>query len=285
LSVVPVVWPAGCRRRWKVCANGQDGRVLGDHLGHAAQGLDPATAGDVGSAVLAVTGPLALDGGAHGHGLVGVDVLARLLAEELLDLVLHLGHAGHAADQDHVLDVADRHAGILDGGAAGGDGALDQLLHQAFELGAGQLDVQVLGAGGISGDVGQVDVGGGRAGELDLGLLGRFLQALQGQHVLGQVHALFLLELADDVVDDALVEVLAAQEGVAVGGQHFELHLAVDVGDLDDGDVEGAAAQVVDGDLAVTLAALVQAEGQGRGGGLVDDALDVQAGDAAGVGG
>jgi hypothetical protein len=28
---------------------------------------------------------------------------------------------------------------------------------------------------------------------------------------------------------------------------------------------------------------LVQAEGQRRGGGLVDDALDVQAGDAAGV--
>jgi hypothetical protein len=28
---------------------------------------------------------------------------------------------------------------------------------------------------------------------------------------------------------------------------------------------------------------LVQAEGQGRGGGLVDDALDFQAGDAAGV--
>ena len=50
---------------------------------------------------------LALDRGADGDGFVRVHVLARLLAEELLDLLLHLGHAGHAADQDHVVDVAD----------------------------------------------------------------------------------------------------------------------------------------------------------------------------------
>ena len=100
---------------------------------------------------------------------------------------------------------------------------------------------------------------------------------------LRQVDALFLLELGDDVVDDALVEVFAAQERVAVGRQHFELLLAVDVGDLDDRDVERAAAQVIHGDLAVALFGLVQAEGQRGRGRLVDDALDVQAGDAAGV--
>ncbi len=54
-----------------------------------------------------------------------------------------------------------------------------------------------------------------------------------------QVDAAVLLELGRDVVDHALVEVLAAEEGVAVGRQHFELLLAVDVGDLDDRDVEG----------------------------------------------
>jgi hypothetical protein len=166
---------------------------------------------------------------------------------------------------------------------AGLDRAGDQFVDQRLQLGARELDVQVLRARRIGRDVRQVDVGLRAVGQLDLGLLGRFLQALQREHVLRQVDALVLLELGDDVVDDALVEVLAAQEGVAVGGQHFELLLAVDVGDLDDRDVEGAAAQVVHGDLAVALAVLVQAEGQGRGGGLVDDALDVQAGDAAGV--
>src|SRR3546814_7081515 len=75
--------------------------------------------------------------------------------------------------------------------------------------------------------------------------------------ILAQVDALVLVELVDQVVDDALVEVLAAEEGVAVGRQHLELLLAVDVGDLDDRHVEGAAAQVVHGDLAVA-AVLVQ---------------------------
>ncbi len=90
------------------------------------------------------------------------------------------------------------------------------------------------------------------------------------------------LNSADQEVDDAHVEVLAAEEGVAVGGQHLELVLALDLRDLDDGDVEGAAAQVVDGDLLVA-ALLVHAVGQGRGGGLVDDALDLEPGDAPGV--
>ena len=47
------------------------------------------------------------------------------------------------------------------------------------------------------------------------------------------------------------------------------------------GDVEGAAAQVVDGDGLILL--LVQTIGQRRSGRLVDDAQDFQAGDAAGV--
>jgi hypothetical protein len=131
-------------------------------------------------------------------------------------------------------------------------------------------------------DVRQVDLGLLARGELDLGLLRGFLEALHGQRVLAHVDAALLLELGGDVVDDAAVEVLAAQEGVAVGGQHLELALAVDVRDLDDRHVEGAAAEVVDGDLAIG-ALLVEAVGQRGRGRLVDDALDVEAGDAAGV--
>ena len=179
------------------------------------------------------------------------------------------------------MDVGHGDAGVLDGHAAGSDGALDQFVDQAFELGTRQLDVQVLGTRSIGGDIRQVDVGLGRVRQFDLGLLGGFLQALQRQHVLGQIDALFLLELGNDVVDDALVEIFAAQEGVAIGRQHFELLFAVHVGDLDDGDVERAAAQVIDGNLAIGLVGLVQAKGQGRRGGLVDDALDVETGDAA----
>jgi len=39
------------------------------------------------------------------------------------------------------MDVGHVHASVLDGGAARGDRALDQLFNQAFQLGAGELDV------------------------------------------------------------------------------------------------------------------------------------------------
>ena len=54
-----------------------------------------------------------------------------------------------------------------------------------------------------------------------------------------------LLEVLDQPVHDPLVEVLAAEEGVARGGAHLEDPL----GELEDRDVEGAAAEVVDGDV------------------------------------
>ena len=88
-------------------------------------------------------------------------------------------------------------------------------------------------------------------------------------------------EVAADVVegdgDEEVVDVVAAEVGVAAGGDDFEDAVV----ELEDGDVEGAAAEVVDGDDAVLL--LVEAVGEGGGGGLVDQAQDVEAGDAAGV--
>ncbi len=265
---------------------GRDGGVLLDQLGHlAAHGLDAqGQRGDVEQQhVLDLAGQHgALDGGAHGDGFIRVDVAARLAAEQGLHHFLHLGHARLAADQDHFLDLAGLEARILQRGLARPDGLVDQLVDQGLQLGAAQLEIEMLRAGGVRRDVRQVDFGLGGGGQLDLGLLRRFLQALQGQGIALQVDALLLVELGGDVVDDPHVEIFAAEEGVAVGGEHFELVLAVDFGDLDDGDVEGAAAEVIHGDLAVALD-LVHAEGQRRRGRLVDDALDVEAGDLAGV--
>ena len=85
------------------------------------------------------------------------------------------------------------------------------------------------------------------------------------------------LELLDEPVDDALVEVFAAEEGVAAGGAHLEEAL----GHFQDRDIEGAAAQVVDGDVARLVR--LEAVGQRRGRGLVDDAFDLEAGDFTGV--
>src|SRR3546814_19047063 len=155
-------------------------------------------------------------------------------------------HSCHTADQNHVVDLGNLDAGVLDGDAARLDGTLDQFFDQRFQLGAGNLQVQVLGSRSIRRDIRQVDFSLLCRGKLNLGFFSRFLQALQRQHVFGQVDPAFLLEFADDVVADPLIDVFAAQESITVGGQHFELLLAIYIGDLDDGEVKSTAAQVIE---------------------------------------
>ena len=113
--------------------------------------------------------------------------------------------------------------------------------------------------------------------ELDLRLLGRFLDARKRLRILAEVDPLVLLELGQEPVHDPDVEVVAAEVRVAVG----RLDLEDAVAELEDRDVEGAAAEVVDGDLLVLL--LVEAVGERRRRRLVDDPLDLEARDPPGV--
>ena len=146
-----------------------------------------------------------------------------------------------------------------------------------LELAAADGHLQVLRAAGVSGDERQIDLGLQHAGQLDLGLLSRFLEPLQRLPVGPQVDAFQLLELVGDVVHQHLVVVVAAQMSVA--GRGFDLDDAA--ADLQHRHVKRAAAQVEDQDRLVVH--LVQAVGQRGRGRLVDDAHDLQAGDLAGV--
>ena len=87
-----------------------------------------------------------LDRRADGDDLVRVDALVGLLAEELLHHLLDLRHAGHAADENDLVDLAGREAGILERLAAGLDGLLHEIVDQALELGARELQREVLRA-------------------------------------------------------------------------------------------------------------------------------------------
>ena len=202
----------------------------------------------------------------------------RLLAEQLLHDFLHLRHARHAADENDLVDVGRLEAGVLDGLLARAFGARDEVIDQAFQLGARQLHREMLRARRVGRDEGQVDLGLRGARQLDLGLLGGLLQALEGELVVAQVDALLLLELVGEVVDELHVEVFAAEERVAVR----RLHLEHAVADLEDRDVEGAAAEVVDGD-GLGFVLLVEAVGERRRRRLVDDAQYLETRDLAGV--
>ena len=258
-----------------------DGGVALDEAGaHAAHSLDAqGQGGDVQQQqALDVAGEhTGLQGGAHGHALIGVDALEGIGAGEVLHGLHHGGDTAGAAHHQHLGQVGGLQAGVGHSLTHGAHGGVHQMTGQFIELGAGQRHVQVLGAGGVGGDIGQVDVAGGDAGQLDLGLLGGLLQALHGHLVAAEVDAVGALELADQILHDALVEVIAAQAVVAGGSQHLDDAVV----DLQDGDIERAAAQVVDHDLLGLL--LIHTVGQRGGGRLVDDTLHVQTGDLTGV--
>ena len=135
----------------------------------------------------------------------------------------------------------------------------------------------MLGAGGIGSDEGQVDVGSGHAGQLNLCLLSSFLQTLHSHTVAAQVDAVLILEGVSQVVDDALIEVIAAQV-VVTGSSQYLLDA---IAHLNDGYIEGTAAQVVNHDLLVVF--LINAISQGSSGGLVDDTAHIQAGNLTGI--
>ncbi len=260
---------------------GRDRCVLFDQFRqHAAKRLDAQRQGrDVQKQdILDVPGQnAALDCGSDCHDFIGIDALVGLLPEDLLDLLLDPRHAGHPADEDDLVDLRRREVGVFQGRAAGAFDLVDQVFHERLQLGPGQLDVHVLGTAGIRRDEGQVDVRLHGRGQLHLGLFRRLLEALQGHLVAPNVDALVLLEFRGQKLDEPLVEVLAAQVGVAIGRFDLENALA----QLQDRNVERSPAQVEDGDLLVLL--LVQAVSQGGRRRLVDDPEHVQAGDLAGV--
>ena len=93
-----------------LAALGGDGGVARDELEHdAAARLDAERErGDVEEQHLVHLADQrrALERGADGDHLVRVDALVRVAPEELLHRRLHRGHAGHAADEHHRLDLA-----------------------------------------------------------------------------------------------------------------------------------------------------------------------------------
>src|SRR3954452_8825670 len=109
----------------------------------------------------------------------------------------------------------------------------------------------------------QIDLTLTGAGQLDLGFFGCVLEALQREAVLPQLDAGISPELIRQIINDALVKILAAEERVAIR----RLDLKHTIAKFEHGNIEGAAAEIIDSDFACAL--LLQSIGQRRRGWLV----------------
>ena len=123
----------------------------------------------------------------------------------------------------------------------------------------------------------QIDLALGGIGELDLGFFSGFSQSLQSLLVLAQIDTFVRFERCSQVINDHFVEVITTEVGVTGGGQNFENTIA----NLQNRDIEGAAAEVKNQNSFVAL--FIEAVGQSRRCGLVDDAKHLKASDLSSI--
>ena len=89
-----------------------------------------------------------------------------------------------------------------------------------------------------------------------------------------QIYATLFLELFSEIFNKSHVKVFTTEEGVTVGGQHLKLVLAIDFGNLDNGNIKGTATEVVNRDSVIAFA-LIHTIRQRRCRRLVDNALNL----------
>lgn len=95
----------------------------------------------------------------------------------------------------------------------------------------------------------------------------------------GSTNLMLALELVDEVVDQAVVEILTTQ--VSVTGSRLDLEDTLLNGQ--ERDIEGTTTEIEDEDVALTLDLLVKTVGDGSGSRLVDDSENVEASNETGI--
>ncbi len=219
-----------------------------------------------------------MDRGAHGDDLVRIHVSLGLLLEVLLHCVADHRKAGRAAHQDHPAQIPGDQVGLLQRFIADLEGALDQVRDEGGVL--VPRDGSRDGAGlavGAHRDVGDADLDLLVDGESLLGALCGDLELLQRIGIVAEIDSLPGHELVCHQIDQSIVEVLASEVGVSAGREDLEHVLP----DLENRDVEGPPAQVVDGHPLGEAKA--EAVGESGRGGLVQKSQHLEAGDPPGV--
>ncbi len=203
-----------------------------------------------------------LDRRAEGDDFVGVEVGERRLSEELADRSLDHRHARRSADQHHAAHAALVGLGVAQHLAHRRQRARDELAAHRLELLARDAHRELARR---ERTCERRMVG---AGEL------LFRRPRRDEHA-----ALVLRRvgvepgLGESPVGEQAIEVVAAERRVAAGRHHLEHAL----GQAQQRDVEGAAAQVVD--RVQPFRAMLEPIGDGRRGRLVDEPQHAEAGE------
>ena len=227
--------------------------------------------------VVSIGAAVQLNGGTNRDDLVGVDRLTGLQGHKGAHHLLHHRHSGGATHEDHIVDVLRRETGIAERALHRAKQTIEQIRAESFKGAALEAGLDMQGAVLAGRDEGQGNRGALHTTEFDLGLLGRLGQPLEGLAIAAQINLVLLLEGIRQPVDDPTVPVVSAELGVSTGGLDVEDPL----GNAQDRDVKGAATQVKD-QHAFDRAA-IKSVGKGRRGGLVQDPLNRNPSQTAGI--
>ena len=220
-----------------------------------------------------------LDGRPERDGQVRLDLGVERAAEAVAEESVDQRRPGRAADEDDLVDLVGRQLRVGEGAVDAREGPRQQGLDQVLVVGPVELHPEVERDPIGLGDELLLEPGGRLGRERLLRLLDGAEDPGAGGRGLAEVDLVLVAEAVADEVEQELVEVVAAEVGVAVAAEDLD-DPALDLGDRD---VEGAAAEVVD-EQALPLRR-VRVVGQDRGRRLVDDPGDLQAGQLAGLAG
>src|SRR5258708_8791460 len=217
-----------------------------------------------------------LNGGAERDDFVRIQFDMRLATEEFLHGAADQRGALGTADQDYFVHGSGLELGVGKGLVDGAHGAVNYGVNEGIESAASEFvgkQVAIRQWKTKSGCFG--------LGELMLDVDEGFTKLLGNLSVGRKIDFSVLKDQFVDKCLEQIVDVVATEVRVAIGRKNLE-DIAVSGGDkLENGNIEGPAAEIVDSDFAALL--LVQAVGERGRSRFVDKAKNFEAGDFAGV--
>ena len=153
-------------------------------------------------------------------------------------------NSGGAAYQHHFFNLSGLQFGIGQRLLAGCYGALNDGLNQLLKLLPRDGSPVTLALRQVN-----INMGLRVEGESNLGLDHGFTQGLNGFSVTAKIEIQITGNVVQGNGEQEVVNVIAAQMGVAISGQHFENALV----QLENGNIKGTAAQIIDGHNAIML--------------------------------